>query len=198
MSNELFLVSPMPPSVNNYMKYRVARSGRRLFVQTYPTAETVKYRKEFSEYVKNKITETGWIMPDKDKIIYVECYFYINRKRKDANNLFKVMLDVLTECGVYYDDDNVVPVGKRIIVDKYNPRIELTIKIGDEVGVFKDAIEYGNFLINNCDKCTKKSEKCTILRDLKNNKLSEFAYDLQNCGKKKNKRNTLNKEKIMT
>lgn len=198
MNSELFLTSPIPPSVNNYIKYRVARSGRRLFVQAYPTAETVKYRKEFSEYVKKEIANTGWIMPDKDKIIYVECYFYINRKRKDANNLFKVMLDVLTECGVYYDDDNVVPVGKRIIIDKYNPRVELTIKIGNEVGVFKDDSEYNDFLTNNCDKCTKNSEKCAILKDLRNNKLNEFAYDSKNCVKRKNKRNTLDREKIMT
>lgn len=186
--NSLHLTSPIPPSVNNYLNYKVVRQGRRTFVQTYPTDETKRYRQLFSNYVKKEITKQKWVAPDKNKIVYVELVFYLDRKRKDPNNLLKVMFDVLTECGVYHDDDKVLPVGKRMFIDSNTPRIELKIFEGSEIGVFKDAKEYNSFYNNNCYFCSRNQEKCSILRKLKENRIVPEVIDLKNCSSKKIKR----------
>ncbi|RFP77812.1 hypothetical protein D0N41_22300 [Bacillus subtilis KCTC 1028 = ATCC 6051a] len=56
----LQLVSPLPPSVNNYLNYKVSSNGRRKFVQAYPSEETKIYKSFFTDYVKDQMNEQEW------------------------------------------------------------------------------------------------------------------------------------------
>lgn len=82
--------------------------------------------------------KAGWEVTDKQ--CYVDLKFYFpNRRRKDASNGLKLLLDALT--GVIYVDDNLaLPRIQEIRYDKENPRVEITItKVGDSVAGFKNS-----------------------------------------------------------
>lgn len=180
---KLLLTSPLPPSVNGYLNYRVARqngkSGRglRSFVQAYPSAQTVSYKRFFTDYVKDQIREQGWIRPDKGKLVYVRLTFYMDRKRKDPSNFLKVPLDVLTEAGVYVDDDIALALTDRVYIDPSNPRIEIEIFESDAIGVFDDEEHLAIFKSFNCNGCKKDPDRCGIMKKLLDNRISDQVVD---------------------
>lgn len=182
--NKLRLISPLPPSVNNYLNYRISRHGRKSFVQAYPSEETVIYKSFFVDYVKDQIREQGWKRPEKGKQVYVRFTFYLDRKRKDPNNLLKVPLDALTEAGVYLDDDIALPIADRIYIDPANPRIEIEIFESEAIGVFDNKEDLEKFMENNCKLCKKNTNKCGIIKKLLDNRI---IPEVENgvCSKKK-------------
>lgn len=180
--NILKLTSPLPPSVNNYLNYRVARSGRRQFVQSYPSAETKKYQSYFKEYVEKEISNQNWKVPEKDKMIYIEMILYLDRKRKDPNNFLKVPIDVLTDSGVWLDDDVVLPLCKNMYIDAKNPRIEIIIYESSSIGIFNNITELNNFKMNNCNICSKNESRCTILRKMLENRIIDDSNTVK-CNK---------------
>lgn len=182
---ELNLVTPIPPSVNHYMNYRIAR-GRKLFIKTFPSPETVKYQRLMKQYIPEEIKKQNWNMLGPDEFAYVYITFYFERKRKDSNNYLKVPFDCFTENGVWYDDDKAMPVVTRVFIDKENPRAEFTIKKAKFIGAFDSKKDYNKFLQNNCSICTKNSDKCTILKTLLDNKITVNA-DQEKCFKIKEK-----------
>lgn len=182
--NKLRLISPIPPSVNNYLNYRITRNGRKSFVQAYPSEETVAYKSFFIDYVKNQIQEQGWKRPDKGKQVYVRLIFYLDRKRKDPNNLLKVPFDALTEAGVYHDDDIALAIMERTYIDVDNPRIEIEIFESEAIGVFKNQEELETFLENNCKICKKDEKKCGIMKKLLDNRIIPEVKD-GICSKRK-------------
>jgi len=181
---KLVLTSPLPPSVNNYLNYRISRRGNKRFVQAYPSEETVSYKSFFVDYVKDQIQEQNWKRPEKGKQVYVKLTFFLDRKRKDVNNLLKVPFDALTEAGVYFDDDIALPIAKRIYIDSNNPRIEIEISESEAIGVFDNQKEFEKFVENNCKLCKKDENKCTILKRLLDNRI---IPEVENgvCTKKK-------------
>lgn len=181
---KLFLTSPLPPSVNSYLNYRIARRGNRRYVQAYPTEETVAYKTFFVDYVKDQIREQKWSRPEKGKQVYVRMTFFLDRKRKDANNLLKVPLDALTEAGVYLDDDIALPVADRIYIDAANPRIEIEIFESEAIGVFDSQEELETFMKNNCKLCKKDVNKCGIMKRLLDNRIIP-EVEKGVCSKKK-------------
>lgn len=184
--NKLILTSPLGPTVNRYLNYKVARQGRRLFAQTYLSPETVSYRQFFIDYVKEQIKEQGWITPEKGKLVYVNMVFYMDRKKKDPNNFIKVPFDALTDAGVFIDDDIALPVAKRVYIDNLNPRIEIEIYESSAVGIFDDEIDFQTFKNNNCLNCKKNIDTCSILKKLKDNRLIPEVDD-RTCLKRRPK-----------
>lgn len=175
--NVLRLTSPLPPSVNNYLNYKIGSRGSRKFVQAYPSKETETYKKFFLNYVKEEIQRQKWIKPPKNTLIFVKMIFYLDRKRKDPNNFMKVPLDVLTEADVYFDDDVVLPVAERVYIDAAWPRIEMEIFESEAIGIFNDKNDFNNFFKNNCEQCKKKSESCSILKKLLDNRIIKEVED---------------------
>jgi crossover junction endodeoxyribonuclease RusA len=169
----LKLTSPLPPSVNSYLNYKIASKGKKKFVQLYLSPETVVYKNFFSDYVMDQIREQNWTRPEKGKLVFVQCTFFLDRKRKDPNNFLKVPFDVLTEAGVYVDDDTALPLSPRLYIDAKNPRIEIEIYESNAIGIFDDEEDYELFLKNNCELCRKKTESCSILKKLLDNRLIE-------------------------
>lgn len=180
--NHLKLISPLPPSVNSYLNFKIASNGKRKFVQAYPAPETVAYKQFFIDYVKDQIFEQNWTRPEKGKLVYVRCTFFLDRKRKDPNNLLKVPFDALTEAGVYIDDDIALPLVDRVYIDPLNPRIDITIFESDAIGAFENETELAVFIKRNCKMCKKNQEKCSILKKLLDNRLvPEYEYENNTC-----------------
>lgn len=65
------------------------------------------------------------------KAVTVKCLFYMKTKRKvDLNNLLEAVCDILVAGNVLADDNSDIVVshdGSRVMFDKSNPRVEITI-----------------------------------------------------------------------
>lgn len=181
---KLHLTSPLPPSVNRYLNYRIVSKGVRKFVSVYASPETVAYKNFFVDYVKDQMVEQNWTKPEKGKLVYVQLTFFLDRKRKDPSNFLKVPFDALTEAGVYTDDDIALPLTPRLYIDAKNPRIEIEIFESEAIGIFDDENDYYSFINNNCMKCKKKQETCSILKRLLDNRLIE-EVDGRTCLRRK-------------
>jgi len=173
----LKLISPLPPSVNSYLNYKIATRGKRKFVQAYSSPETEAYKHFFTDYVKDQIREQNWTRPEKGKLVFVKMKFFLDRKRKDPSNFIKVPFDVLTQAGVYCDDDIALPVAERVYIDKLNPRIEMEIFESDAMGIFEDHREYLKFVERNCSRCKKNMESCSIWKRQLDNRIVEEVVD---------------------
>jgi crossover junction endodeoxyribonuclease RusA len=98
-------ILPWPPSVNNYLRH-----GRR---GTYRTPQAKGYRELIRLGLAIKLTQgrfTGFVR------VSLECY-PPDRRRRDIDNLLKVLLDSLN--GIAWDDDSQVK--------------ELRVKLHDQV-----------------------------------------------------------------
>jgi crossover junction endodeoxyribonuclease RusA len=171
----LKLITKVPPSVNHYMEYRSVRMGRKRIVKAFPSKETVSFQKSFLPYVKKEMQRQKWDSPDRSKLVMIDTVFYFPRKRLDANNYYKVPLDVMEKAGVYYDDACTLPITKNLFIDKHNPRMEMTIYESSKIGIFNDLFEYNDFIENNCSHCRKDQTNCTILKALKENRIHPEA-----------------------
>ena len=165
MGDILKLTSPIPCSVNHYLKPRIMTVGGRPQISMYVTAEAKKYKKEFAAEVKRQVKLQGYdLEPNKTRHFYFDCDFYFDRIDKDTNNYFKLMLDTITDTGLIWLDDNVVAERvNRIMYDRDNPRIEITVRPVDYIGIFDTMKDYDDFL-NSCHSCKRyKDGKCSIL-----------------------------------
>lgn len=63
--------------------------------------------------------------------VNVKCLFYMQtRRRVDKGNLEACIHDLLVECGILADDNRDIIAatdGSRVLYDKQNPRVEITI-----------------------------------------------------------------------
>jgi len=92
MSNKLTL--PFPPSINHYWKHRAI--GRRASV--YLSSEAIAYR----EAVKKSIVATK---PLETRLSVSVQLHAPNRRKYDIDNRIKSLLDALTHCGIWVDDE---------------------------------------------------------------------------------------------
>ena len=180
---ELKLVSPMAPSTNHYLGHRgIMKNGKPMSV-TYKKPEAVKYQRDFANYVKKQAIEQGWIKSDnKAQHYYMDCVFYFDKMGQDANNAFKCLADAITDSGVVWiDDTQLCERVQGIFYDAENPRIEITIKEVDYIGVFENASQLAEFEAN-CVGCTRYKRNCSLLNKAKEGRIQE---EIQNgiCSK---------------
>jgi crossover junction endodeoxyribonuclease RusA len=167
MGKDLYLVSPIPPSVNHYLGHRAVNIKGKTTAMVYETAEAKKYKKELVQYVLEQIKAQDWeLIPNKTQHFYIDCCFYFGRTDMDPNNYFKVPLDAITETQAIWIDDNVtLERVQRIYYDKTNPRLEMHIHPVEYIGVF-DKPEWLTQFTGNCKGCMRwKDGKCSILRE---------------------------------
>ena len=176
-TDQLQLMSPIPPSVNHYLAYRVVKKGNRYMAMSYKTKESTDYKKQFIDYVKKEVEKQGWKFRAGDKHLYVDCIFYFPRIDMDTNNYFKLLLDSITESRVVWDDDNFVCERvNRIFYDSKNPRIELVIYDVPYIGIFDTEAEKDQF-IKKCSNCKRYARNCSILKNALNGKIQS---DIEN------------------
>lgn len=150
----------------------------RPFAMSYKTPEAVKYREEFADYVRAEAAKQNWtLVPNKTRHFYIDTVFYFPATNLDANNYFKVMLDAITDTQLIWLDDNVTCERvQAIYYDQKNPRMEITIRPVDYIGVFDDAPQMEAF-VSNCIGCTRYSRNCSILRQAKEGRIQEEIAD---------------------
>ena len=185
MSKELKLVSPICPSNNHYLNYRVIKKGRANIVSPYPSKETKEYKKYFIPYVQEEAKKQGWEMDYTGlQHYYVDWNVYFPRVDMDASNYDKVLADSITESGVVWLDDNVVCNRiKHIYYDSKNPRFEITVYATDYIGIFNDKDELNKFE-DKCKTCSRYKRNCSILKNAKTGRIQEEIVSL-NCLKYK-------------
>lgn len=161
---ELRLTSPIPPSVNHYLAYRVITKAGRPMAMSYKTKEAKDYQKAFTAYVQEEAKKQGWSLDEnKFQHYYVDCYFYFDRTDKDANNYMKCSLDAITDAGcVWIDDTQVCERVQRIVYDSQNPRIEFVIHPVEYVGIFDNEADLKEFT-ERCKTCPRYQRNCSIL-----------------------------------
>ena len=187
----LHLVSPIPPSVNHYLAYRAIMKNGRPFAMSYKTAETVKYKENFTNYVKSEVIKQKWdITPCKDLHFYIDTTFYFPSKNLDANNYFKVPLDAITDTQLIWLDDNVTCERvQAIYYDQKNPRMEMLIYPVDYIGVFKNTSQLESF-ISKCIGCTRYTRNCSLLKRAKEGRIQkEISNNVCEKYKPKHKKN---------
>lgn len=179
---QIKLVLPLPPSVNEYLGYRVVYVNGRAISQPFET----KIAKEYKTYVKNvvhrELKKQSWECLDKEHYIDVNLVYYLNKKRKDSHNLEKVLFDALMGAGLYPDDDILLPKTKNIYIDKYNPRVELELTISDKRGIFDNPAHLKMFKAINCDRCKKSTYKraCGIMQKALDNRIEPEINIIKN------------------
>lgn len=161
---ELFLVSPIPPSVNHYLEYRVINKNGKTMAMSYKPTWVLNYQQDLFDYICKEVKRQNWNhVPNKTQHFYIDTVFYFPSIDFDANNYFKVFLDTITDTQLIWLDDNVTCERvQAIYYDKNNPRMEATIKPVDYIGVFKDASQLADFK-SRCIDCSRFSRNCSIL-----------------------------------
>lgn len=164
---------PIAPSVNQYLGYRVIYIGGRAMAQPYETRTAKDYKLYAQKVISRELKQQKWSAPDKGEYVVMDMAFYFDRKRKDCDNAIKVMQDAIVNAGIVIDDDIIMPVVSDILIDKHNPRVEVTIYKSSKKGIFKDDIIYNEFLDRNCKECKKSTykRKCSILTKALDNRI---------------------------
>lgn len=160
-------------SVNHYKKYRFYNG----VVTPFKTKETKDFEKVFERHIREQMAKQGWSTPPKEFLIRVDTTFIFPRTNCDANNYFKVLLDVCTQAGVWVDDSRVKENVKKVFYNSKNPKIILDIYIDEQVGVFKDTDNYYQFK-KKCTGCKRYKRNCSILNGAMEGKISEGLYSL--------------------
>lgn len=179
ISKVLKLISPIPVSVNHYIKPRAFIAHGKPQVTLYETADAKKYKKDFSKYIQDQVKLQGWdLTPNKTQHFYVDCIFYFDRVDKDANNYFKLLLDSITETQLIWLDDNVTCERVNgIFYDSKNPHISITIYPVDYVGIFP-TVEHLQEFKSKCIACKRYKNNCSILSKAIEGRIQEEIKDL--------------------
>lgn len=171
MNKKLKLVLPLPPSNNEYLYPK--RIGRN--VRLAETTTSKKWKNKVTPIIKREIKKQNWDTVPRGTFLNVHIDYFFNRKGSDPNNYLKILYDVMENCGVYENDDMCKPQTGIVIIDKYNPRIEITIEFDRQTGVFRNDVQRTNFISDNEFDFTNRKFK-SILKNLDDNRLTEEVY----------------------
>lgn len=121
------MILDLPISVNH--QYRNAYvKGRAIKILSPKAKEWVNAN---SPKIKNWIFENNWQTVDEKLIVYLWFYYKDNRKR-DCHNFFKMLFDQLEQDGLVENDKYIIPRVVDYVVDRNNPRVEMTFKVVED------------------------------------------------------------------
>lgn len=113
------------PSVNHQYRNVTTAKGRRMRLLT---TKAAKWEREVTLLIKNWIQRTAWQQAN-TKVIVRLWYFYPDKRRRDAHNTLKLLLDVCEGAGVFTDDKLALPQIMDFEVDRENPRTEIEFEV---------------------------------------------------------------------
>ncbi len=114
-----FTIPGNPVTKKNHQRILKTRDGRSFVA---PSAQYKAYEEQ-----------SGWFIPMKeiDYPVNVKCVYYMETLRRvDLVNLLESTLDCLVRYGCLKDDDSRIVQGhdgSRVLLDRENPRVEITI-----------------------------------------------------------------------
>lgn len=175
---QLKLISPIPPSVNHYLAYRVIVKKNKPMAISYKTKEAKEYQSYMIDYVKQEVKKQNWkLNENKSQHYYMDAVFYFPRVDMDANNYFKCLADSITDTQmVWIDDTQLCERVQGIFYDTENPRIEITIKPVNYTGIFLTQDIYENFC-KKCETCQRFKKNCSLLKRAKEGKILPEIQD---------------------
>lgn len=179
---------PIPPSVNKAYGLRVQYMGGRAIPQRYLTHVAKDYKDYVSRTCKRIMKENNinFLVENKNEFVKMEFVFYFDKKRKDADNTFKLLFDGIVQSGMIVDDDIILYEVKDIYIDKLNPRVEIKISKSLKKGIFKSEEQLDVFLDSNCRDCKRYKRNCSILRKALENRIEpQINRDENICYEKK-------------
>lgn len=170
-NKKLKLVLPLPPSNNEYLYPK--KMGK--YVRLAETATSKKWKNKVAPIIKKEIEKQKWEIVPRGIFLNIHIDYFFNRKGSDPNNYLKILYDVMENCGVYENDDMCKPQTGIVVIDKYNPRVEVTLEIDGQSGVFRDDAQRTNFISDNEFDFTNRKFK-SILKNLDDNRLTKEVY----------------------
>lgn len=115
----------------------------------------------------------------KENYVYQDALIIFSRRGSDDNNIYKLLNDSLE--GIIYENDSRCLVRtQKIIYNPKDPKVILTIKPVDYIGIFDNQIHLDAFE-SGCKLCSKyRKGSCSILKDSKVGTVREEITDLDN------------------
>jgi crossover junction endodeoxyribonuclease RusA len=101
MSKIIRLQLDFPPSVNHYLGERIVGSGKKKFVQKYPTTRAKAYRQHVCAVIAERWPN---LKPIERPVSVLFAVTYPDHRRRDLDNYWKVPKDALTHAGFWADD----------------------------------------------------------------------------------------------
>lgn len=187
--NKLKFTIPVPPSVNalytnqafyNPKTKSYQPTGKRILTKDGKIAKN-----RISSEAKMAVVNSDWNMEDiGDNMLYMDTIIFFNRRGRDADNIYKAIQDSMQGI-VYNNDSQVLARTQKIMFDKNNPRVEVTIYPVSFVGIFNDEEGKDDFIArcefdekNGCSKF--RNGKCSILKDCLSGTVREEIQDHNN------------------
>ena len=142
----------------------------------YETTEAKNFKKYFKKLLEGTVANSDWNNDEehRDKFYIVEATWYFEKQNRDSNNMWKIMLDAVTETGLIWTDDRqVIERTSRIYYDTANPRVEIDIREAEWIGIFDTPSHLDDFMMGNCDRCSKDIAHCSILNGALESRITE-------------------------
>ena len=98
---QINLTLPLPPSVNEYLGYRVVYINGKAIPQPFETKTAKEYKAYVKNMVKRELKKQSWECLDKENYIDIELTYYLNKKsinakirmyRNDHLRMYKIIL----------------------------------------------------------------------------------------------------------
>ena len=171
----LLITSPLPVTLNNYIKPRAING----MAMMYETSEAKKFKKQFIKLFIDEVEKQEWESThDRNDFYIVHATWYFDKQNRDSNNMWKIMLDAITDTQlVWLDDRQTIERTVRIFYDTENPMVELEIFKAKWVGVFNSQEQHDEFVFNNCTLCSKNKENCTIYKNALESRIKPDELD---------------------
>lgn len=158
----------LPPSVNEYMKYKVVKRGDKHYVEGYESKEAVEFKRYFRDKARYYIDKYDWdkfATEDFNQHWYLELRYTLARRNQDCHNYDKVLIDAMTGV-LIIDDRNIIPRTQHVVYDSKNPNIEFILHKASYYGVFHSSDSRSYFVENTCKSCRfYRGGACKILKE---------------------------------
>lgn len=179
MNKEIKLTTPLAVSLNklyvNQFGWNPTTRSRIPTGKRILSKEGEKVKKEIQKVAQEAVFHAGdtWDYEwTKDHYVYQDSVIYMNRLGRDDNNLYKLLNDSLENI-IYDNDSRVLTRTQRIMIDKENPRIEITVSQAPFRGIFDSQESLDYFEKQQCSNCKRMDRNCSILKGAKENRVQE-------------------------
>lgn len=183
---QLSLTLPVPTSLNklyvSQYKFNPATKRREPTGARVLSKEGLHNKQLIQKYTKQQMKKQVWDYEfTKTNYVYLDTVIYFPRKGRDDNNVYKILCDALE--GIVYDNDSRVLIRtQRILYDNENPRVEVSVKPVDYIGIFDNKLVLEEFE-NRCKSCNRYGRNCSILNKAKEGKIQEEISNQYICSK---------------
>lgn len=180
------LTLPLPVSINklyiNQSSYNPKTRSRVPTGKRIMSSEGKKVKNNIIKAAKEQMKNQQWDYElTKERYLYLDTYIYMNRLGRDDNNIYKLLNDSLEKI-VYDNDSRILTRTQKILIDTENPRVEVSLRPVEYIGIFDDEEKLHKFE-SNCMSCKRYARNCSILKKAKEGRIQEEINNELGCSK---------------